>query len=215
VHPGNQDYLRATASRAEGGGGGGGGSRPATTAKAGRFRLRAVREEFMHYFFEDLELPRLVKTKLLQVPNWKNQRAGYSRRHAQQHRRGALAARALGRRIALGGPLQRQLAWPRKPGRAEAQTRGTAPTSRAGRRSAICARASCASLHRPLRPALRQPGARPASSQAVMFCLMDVSGSMDEQRKDLSKRFFILLYLFLTRNYEDRSGLHPPPHARR
>jgi len=25
---------------------------------------------------------------------------------------------------------------------------------------------------------------------------------MDEQRKDLSKRFFILLYLFLTRNYE-------------
>ena len=35
-----------------------------------------------------------------------------------------------------------------------------------------------------------------------MFCVMDVSGSMDEQRKDLSKRFFILLYLFLTRNYE-------------
>jgi uncharacterized sporulation protein YeaH/YhbH (DUF444 family) len=40
------------------------------------------------------------------------------------------------------------------------------------------------------------------SSQAVMFCVMDVSGSMDENRKDLSKRFFILLYLFLTRNYE-------------
>jgi uncharacterized sporulation protein YeaH/YhbH (DUF444 family) len=40
------------------------------------------------------------------------------------------------------------------------------------------------------------------SSQAVMFCLMDVSGSMDEQRKDLAKRFFILLYLFLKRNYE-------------
>jgi len=36
----------------------------------------------------------------------------------------------------------------------------------------------------------------------VMFCVMDVSGSMDAQRKDLSKRFFILLYLFLTRNYE-------------
>jgi hypothetical protein len=35
-----------------------------------------------------------------------------------------------------------------------------------------------------------------------MFCLMDVSGSMDESRKDLAKRFFILLYLFLTRHYE-------------
>ncbi len=40
------------------------------------------------------------------------------------------------------------------------------------------------------------------NSQAVMFCLMDVSGSMDEARKDLAKRFFILLYLFLTRHYE-------------
>jgi hypothetical protein len=35
-----------------------------------------------------------------------------------------------------------------------------------------------------------------------MFCLMDVSGSMDEARKELSKRFFILLYLFLTRHYD-------------
>jgi uncharacterized sporulation protein YeaH/YhbH (DUF444 family) len=40
------------------------------------------------------------------------------------------------------------------------------------------------------------------SSQAVMFCIMDVSGSMDEQKKDTAKRFFILLYLFLTRAYE-------------
>ena len=40
------------------------------------------------------------------------------------------------------------------------------------------------------------------SSQAVMFCLMDVSGSMDQATKDIAKRFFILLYLFLQRNYE-------------
>ena len=42
-----------------------------------------------------------------------------------------------------------------------------------------------------------QPAAR-----AVMFCLMDVSASMDERKKDLAKRFFTLLYLFLTRKYE-------------
>jgi uncharacterized sporulation protein YeaH/YhbH (DUF444 family) len=35
-----------------------------------------------------------------------------------------------------------------------------------------------------------------------MFCIMDVSGSMDRARKDLAKRFFTLLYLFLKRNYE-------------
>lgn len=39
-------------------------------------------------------------------------------------------------------------------------------------------------------------------SKAAMFCLMDISGSMDESRKDLAKRFFILLHLFLTRHYE-------------
>ncbi len=35
-----------------------------------------------------------------------------------------------------------------------------------------------------------------------MFCLMDVSGSMDEEKKNIAKRFFTLLYLFLTRTYE-------------
>jgi uncharacterized sporulation protein YeaH/YhbH (DUF444 family) len=39
-------------------------------------------------------------------------------------------------------------------------------------------------------------------TQAVMFCIMDVSGSMDESRKDTAKRFFILLYLFLKRVYD-------------
>ena len=40
------------------------------------------------------------------------------------------------------------------------------------------------------------------TTQAVMFCVMDVSGSMDPGHKDIAKRFFILLYLFLKRNYE-------------
>jgi uncharacterized protein len=35
----------------------------------------------------------------------------------------------------------------------------------------------------------------------VMFCLMDVSGSMSEHMKDLAKRFYMLLYVFLTRRY--------------
>ena len=39
-------------------------------------------------------------------------------------------------------------------------------------------------------------------AQAVMFCLMDVSGSMGENEKSTAKLFFMLLYLFLTRNYD-------------
>ena len=40
-------------------------------------------------------------------------------------------------------------------------------------------------------------------AQAVMFCLMDVSGSMTEHMKDLAKRFYALLYLFLGRRYKN------------
>lgn len=40
------------------------------------------------------------------------------------------------------------------------------------------------------------------TSKAVMFCLMDVSGSMDQATKDIAKRFYVLLYLFLTRTYK-------------
>ena len=44
-----------------------------------------------------------------------------------------------------------------------------------------------------------QPAPR---TKAVMFCLMDVSGSMGQHEKDLAKRFFVLLHLFLLRKYE-------------
>lgn len=38
--------------------------------------------------------------------------------------------------------------------------------------------------------------------QAVMFCIMDVSASMGEHEKSLAKKFFLLLYLFLHKEYE-------------
>ena len=44
--------------------------------------------------------------------------------------------------------------------------------------------------------AMPRPNAR-----AVMFCLMDVSGSMTEPMKELAKRFFLLLHVFLERRY--------------
>ena len=52
------------------------------------------------------------------------------------------------------------------------------------------------------------------AKRAVMFCLMDVSGSMDEARKDLVEA---LLHPALpvpdAALREDRPGLHPPSHA--
>ena len=51
-------------------------------------------------------------------------------------------------------------------------------------------------------------------AKAVMFCLMDVSASMGEREKDLAKRFFILLHLFLKRKYERVDDRLHPPHPR-
>lgn len=46
-----------------------------------------------------------------------------------------------------------------------------------------------------------EPYPEPVKS-AVMFCIMDVSGSMTRIHKDVAKRFFLMLYLFLDKNYE-------------
>lgn len=40
-------------------------------------------------------------------------------------------------------------------------------------------------------------------AKAVMICIMDVSGSMDQRKKEIAKSFFILLYLFLEKNYNN------------
>ncbi len=40
-------------------------------------------------------------------------------------------------------------------------------------------------------------------SKALMICIMDVSGSMGEDKKTTAKKFFILLYWFLKKNYKN------------
>jgi len=40
-------------------------------------------------------------------------------------------------------------------------------------------------------------------NQAVVFCVMDVSGSVDEYEKDMAKRFYMLLHMFLSVKYKN------------
>jgi uncharacterized protein len=122
---------------------------------------------------------------------------------------------AIGRRVALGAESRRELREIEEQIRElEAQTTDARdPTSAANRTARLAelndrAKALRSRLDRmpfldPIDLRFRNRVKTPVpTSQAVMFCLMDVSGSMDEGRKDLAKRFFILLYLFLTRHYE-------------
>ena len=68
--------------------------------------------------------------------------------------------------------------------------------------SNTCARSSPTSI-RSICDTTEPSIARGPKTQAVMFCLMDVSASMTEDLKDLSKRFFMLLHLFLSRHYNE------------
>jgi hypothetical protein len=208
VHPGNQDFIRGDRiERPKGGGGGGQGQGQASDQGEGEddFVFALSREEFMQVFFEDLALPHLVRTQLAEVPEWKSQRAGYSsdgtpnNLHVVRSMRGAI-----GRRIAIGAGPRRELR--------EMQARLTELEDQGHDIEAAALRLEIAALRAKIeripyldpidlrfRNRVRVPM---PTSKAVMFCLMDVSGSMDESRKELSKRFFILLYLFLTRHYE-------------
>jgi uncharacterized sporulation protein YeaH/YhbH (DUF444 family) len=150
----------------------------------------------------------MVKTQLTQTIEYKNQRAGYnvsgtpSNIHVLRSLRGAL-----GRRIAVGGPTRRQLAEAQE--QLQALFDEGAPSDDQGvielrdHIHHLRIRLNAIPFIDPfdLRYANRIKVPKP-STQAVMFCIMDVSGSMDETRKDTAKRFFILLYLFLKRVYE-------------
>jgi len=210
VHPGNRDYLRGDhIARPQGGGAGGSGS-GASPDGIGEddFVFRITREEFMQYFFDDLALPYLVRTQLLpDAQEWKSQRAGFVSEGTPTNLHVVRSMRmALGRRIAMGGDVRRRLLALQV---LLALMQGDVLTPRS---EMVAVQAEIEVLRRRLRkiPFLDPFDLRfrnrvrvplPAT-RAVMFCLMDVSGSMDEERKNMAKRFFILLYLFLTRHYQ-------------
>ena len=214
VHPGNKDFIRGDRiERPKGGGGSGSGKGQAGDSGEGEddFVFALTKEEFMQVFFEDLALPHLVRTQLAEVPEWKSQRAGFSsdgtpnNLHVVRSMRGAI-----GRRIAIGAGSRRELRdmldhlalleRALQPGDAVAEREIEALQAEIG---ALRARLARIPYLDPIDLRFRNRVRVPVpTSKAVMFCLMDVSGSMDEARKELSKRFFILLYLFLTRHYE-------------
>ena len=166
------------------------------------FVFALSREEFMNLFFDDLELPHLVRTQVGDIKELKPQRAGYTTQGSPVNLSIVRTMRqALGRRIAMRGPAKRRLE------ELEAEHEGIEQTYLDEQ-----TQAEIASLQKRIKqvPFLDDLDLRfrnrimvpKPMSQAVMFCLMDVSASMDEHRKDMAKRFYTLLHLFLTRKYE-------------
>ncbi len=212
VHPGNREFSTGDRiKRPEGGAGSGGGEGNASDSGEGEdeFSFSLSQEEFLNFLFDDLALPNLVKRRLAGMETFQWQNAGIindgnpARINIIRSLRAATA-----RRIALGAGSRRRL----REAKAELAALLEENTSPAHAARVRELREEIERLRRRLDriPFIDTFDLRynhyvkvpKPSSQAVMFCLMDVSGSMNQSMKDMAKRFFLLLYLFLKRNYK-------------
>lgn len=205
IKPGNDKFSEGDRiPKPEGGGGGAGkgkgSNQPGTTED--EFNVILSRDEFLRYFFDDLELPNLVKQYMESVVDFRNRRAGFVKDSVPSRLNiKSSYQQSLMRRIAIESVFREKL---KKLEEKLAQE--TDPDAIEQLKAEI------EMVKRELTtiPFLEDLDLRynnfeqeplPATS-AVMFCIMDVSGSMGFHEKDIAKRFFTLLYLFLTKQYE-------------
>ncbi len=210
VIPGNKEFQRGDKIKREAGGEGSGGSEGSPDGDGeDSFVFEVSQAEFLNYFFEGLELPDMVKRALEGEDQFRLQRAGYASDGTPSNLDPLRTMRhSRARRIAFRIPKQRRK-------RRLEEERDELVQS--GLNSPVSDR--IAQIEEEIRVLERQIKAIPfldevdlryrrhervsvPVTRAVMFCLMDVSGSMGEREKEVAKRFFMLLYLFLVRSYE-------------
>lgn len=207
VFPGNKEYVEGDRIPRPSGGGGG-RSRQGSPDGEGEdaFQFVLSQEEFLDIFLEDLELPDMLRKQLRNAESFTPVRAGYSVSGTATNLNLVRTMRnSLARRIALKRPRPADLALReaeierlRNQGEVERSQVLAAQLEEQRRRSRRVPFIDPIDVRYNRFEAVPQPVA-----SAVMFCLMDVSGSMTEHMKDLAKRFFKLLYLFLSRRYRN------------
>ena len=215
VLPGNKEFVAGDRiDKPKGGGGAGGAGREGADSGGGEdaFSFALSEAEFLDILFEDLELPDLVKASLKDTSAREFRRAGYTNDGATPNLAVLRTMRvSMSRRLALRRPTNAEVE------RLEAELealRAKAPLA-----LEVADQLRIGELYAEIERLRRRQRAVPfidpidvrynrfaptivPRAKAVMFCLMDVSASMGEREKDLAKRFFILLHLFLKRKYE-------------
>ncbi|NHH86868.1 YeaH/YhbH family protein [Cobetia sp. MB87] len=213
INPGNKEFVEGDRMRRPGGGGGGGGSGEGQASNQGEgeddFAFTLSREEFLEFVFDGLELPHLERKQIADMEEVRPVRAGIARDGTPARINIVRSMRsAQARRIAMRSPIKRAL---KEAIEALEQEERKDPVLRNKVRISEL-KAEIERLEARLKAVpfldtydlrynhlINQPM---PSNKAVMFCVMDVSGSMTQAHKDIGKRFFLLLYLFLERNYE-------------
>lgn len=211
VHPGNKEFVEGDQfQRPKGGGGqGSGGDGEASDSGEGMddFVFQISQEEMLDFMFEDLELPNLLKRQLIGTETFKYVHGGITTQGTPNNINIVRSLRsANARRIALGGKERRRIKEIKKELLLLEAQEDTDPAiinelkdemKRLKRRIDRIPFIDDFDIKYNLRVKEPQP-----TSKAVMFCVMDTSGSMTQDIKDMAKRFYLLLYLFLKRNYK-------------
>ncbi|MBU9828179.1 YeaH/YhbH family protein [Rahnella perminowiae] len=211
VHPGNDHFVQNDRiERPQGGGGGGSGQGEASQDGEGEdeFSFQISKDEYLDLLFEDLALPNLRKNQHKQLNEFKTHRSGYTSNGVPANISVVRSLQnSLARRTAMTAGKKREL---RQLESTLTEVEHSEPAQLleeerlrkeiAELRAKIAKTPFIDTFDLRYRNYERRPE---PSSQAVMFCLMDVSGSMDQATKDMAKRFYILLYLFLSRTYKN------------
>lgn len=176
------------------------------------FSFHLTRQEFMDLYFEDLELPDLVKKELAKVKESIPKRTGFSNTGTPNRLNILRSMRqAKGRKFALIAPKKRKLK------KLEDELNRLLAIEEAvlteeDKKQIIELKSQIAALEKQIKKipfiddldlrynrwdVIPQP-----VTQAVIFAILDVSGSMGEWEKEMAKTFFIFLALFLEFNYE-------------
>ena len=203
VLPGNKKFIEGDILPRSSEGGGGRPTQPGTGDSEDAFRFVLSRDEFVDLFLDDLELPDLAKRRLAEAESEGLARAGYATTGSPANISiSRTVSRALLRRVALRRPRATTIA------ELEAEIEALEEGNEERRAellaeiTALKAKAKRIPFIDPIDIRYRRFESVPKPvAQAVMFCLMDVSGSMSEHMKDLAKRFYMLLYVFLKRRY--------------
>jgi uncharacterized sporulation protein YeaH/YhbH (DUF444 family) len=211
VHPGNDQFStgdRIPRPPKQQGGGGGQGEASDSGEGEDEFTFSISKEEYLNLLFEDLELPNLEKNQLDKLIEYKTVRSGFcaegvaSNIDIVKSLQGSIA-----RRIAMTSSKRKQLKALEeallaltKDKHDNIQEKRALTTEIETLKGKIAKVPFIDTFDLRFRNYAKQ--AVP-TSKAVMFCLMDVSGSMDQATKEMAKRFYILLYLFLSRTYKN------------
>ena len=205
VHPGNKEYTQGdTIEKPKGGQGKGKGQKGSKDGDPteDEFSVTISREEFLDYFFADLELPDMVKKHLNSIVDFKQKRAGYSN-YGNPSKLNITRSykNSMARRMAVGMFFDKKIKEIEDKLKTETDLVLIAELEKELDKLKKMKLSVSFMEEVDLQYNNFEKVAVPVTS-AVMFCVMDVSGSMGEKEKDIAKRFFMLLYMFLTKQYE-------------